>query len=207
MPDFEMDETGKAKRRIDWTSAVPKIIEVAPVEIQSGEAPATQTVRVAEIAPNIRPRIRRIRGGNGHKVTTDLIKLNNTEKDNIRALFVRLNGIFEDCKKKCTDYMINHFVSEWQSLGTVDRHSVFQLTGFVSYLHREVARGRFRVPDMPRYLLWLKNQYGLWSQYNSERYVHYREEAIMLGRRISLETQTVPQYNLRVRSSTISRRL
>ena len=90
-------------------------------------------------------------------------KLNNAERDQIRADFAFRNGQLEqeDCAnlKALLDPVI----------------LLFQVTGFVSYLHREVALGRTQVRDLNAYMEWMQTKYtNLWAQYNRPRFVSCR---------------------------------
>lgn len=107
------------------------------------------------------------RNGNGHTIGIKR-KLNNTEKDNIRADFKRLNGEYEDQKKSCTALL--------PQMGT--EITVWQITGFVSSLHREIAAGRagVLVNDMDAYLKFLENHKKLWAQYTSQKYQNLRTQ-------------------------------
>lgn len=103
------------------------------------------------------------RNGNGHAVGIKR-KLNSLEKDNIRADFKQLNGEYEDQKKSCTALL--------PQMGT--EITVWQITGFVSFLHREIAAGRFEVDDMDSYMNFLERHKQLWAQYNSQKYQNLR---------------------------------
>lgn len=105
------------------------------------------------------------RNGNGHAVGRKR-KLNSPEKDNIRADFKRLNGEYEDQKKSCTALL--------PQMG--NDITVWQITGFVSFLHREIAAGRFEVDDMDSYMKFLENHKWLWAQYNSKKYQTLRTQ-------------------------------
>ena len=105
-------------------------------------------------------------GGNGHTASASR-KLSDDEKDFIRGQFMNLNGVFEDSKKSCTAMLPN--------MG--DEVSVWQVTGFVSYLHREVASNKFVLPDMDKYLKFLEAHKKLWAQYNSPKYKSMRSAA------------------------------
>jgi len=130
---------------------------------QSGgsKAPATgKTVsQTATVAPSNSTGTKAPRNGNGHAINIKR-KLNDTEKNEIRADFTRLNGEYEDAKKSCT-VLLPHMGSEI---------TVWQVTGFVSFLHREIASNGFTVPDMASYLKFLGNHKKLWAQYNSPKY-------------------------------------
>lgn len=105
------------------------------------------------------------RNGNGHTVGFKR-KLNDDEKDFIRSEFMKLNGQFEDAKKSCTAML--------PQMG--DEITVWQVTGFVSYLHREIAAGRLQVGDMPAYMEFLEAHKKLWAQYNSSKYQKLRKQ-------------------------------
>ncbi len=103
--------------------------------------------------------------GNGH-ASTKTRKLGDEEKDFIRSRFIELNGEFEDKKKYASEIL--------ETLGT--DISVWQVTGFVSSLHREIAAGEMVVPDMPSYLTFLSNHRRMWARYNSIKYKDMRRE-------------------------------
>jgi len=113
--------------------------------------------------------------GNGH-ASTKTRKLGDYEKDTIRKRFIELNGEFDDKKKYASELL--------ETLGT--DISVWQITGFVSYLHREVAAGNMVVPDMPSYLAFLSNHRRMWTRYNSIKYkgLRAKKEADNLGTEI-----------------------
>lgn len=125
------------------------------------------TAFVAQTAPVVSPGtvVSGPRNGNGHKAEMKR-KLNSDEKDIIRTEFTRLNGEFEDEKKSCTAMLTQ--------MGT--EITVFQVTGFVSYLHREIASGRWSVPDMDSYMAFLENHKKMWAQYNSPKYQNLRAQ-------------------------------
>ena len=130
----------------------------------STAAPATgNTVSQTATAPPPSTGGTSPRNGNGH-VANIKRKLNDTEKDEIRADFLRLNGEYEDSKKSCT-VLLPHMGSEI---------TVWQITGFVSFLHREIASNNFSVPDMDSYMKFLENHKKLWAQYNSPKYKNLR---------------------------------
>jgi hypothetical protein len=105
--------------------------------------------------------------GNGHKSNFKR-KLVNLEKDAIRAEFLSINGCGTE----------DHWVV-FRKNNLSAEVTIFQVTGFVSYLHRDVAahgKTMKQLPDFQAYLKWLKNQYGLWKQYNSAKYEGYRQK-------------------------------
>jgi hypothetical protein len=105
------------------------------------------------------------RNGNGH-ASGKKRQLNDPEKDNIKAEFMAINGEFEDAKKSCTALL--------PQMGT--DITVWQVTGFVSYLHREIAANKLQVPDMDAYMRFLENHRRLWAQYNSQKYQNLRAQ-------------------------------
>lgn len=146
---------------------------------QSGSTPeeedtATQT---APVATANTPRT-----GNGHSALAKR-KLNDPEKNYIRQEFMALNGEFKDAKKSCTAML--------PQMGA--DISVWQITGFVSYLHREIAADRLQVPDMPAYLTFLEAHKKLWAQYNSPKYQNLRANPTQQQAQTST-TSTTPKF-------------
>lgn len=104
------------------------------------------------------------RSGNGHKVNK-IRSLYGNEKDTIRAEFLNLNGqIAEDASKPI-------------HAGLSKEVSIFQVTGFITYLHSLIAGGALEVRDMPAYLTFLQGHRGLWAKYNSPKYQAMRAAA------------------------------
>jgi len=103
--------------------------------------------------------------GNGH-ASTKTRKLYDDERDFIRTRFIELNGEFDDKKKYASELL--------ETLGT--DISVWQITGFVSALHREIAAGEMIVPNMPSYLSFLSNHRRMWARYNSIKYKNLRAD-------------------------------
>ena len=110
-------------------------------------------------APTTPPPAPRHKNGNGH-VSMFMRKLNTKEKDFIYTHFLSLNGEFNDIKKSCS--IIRSKMS--------DEISIWQVTGYVSYLHREVAKGNLEVSNMVSYDKFIRLHKKLWSQYNSPKY-------------------------------------
>jgi hypothetical protein len=128
-------------------------------------APPSQPVPQTQPAGSTTPVTGTQRKGNGHAPGKKR-KLNNPEKDNIKAEFMALNGEFEDAKKSCTALL--------PQMGT--DVTVWQITGFVSYLHREIAANQLQVPDMDAYMKFIENHRRLWAQYNSQKYQNLRAQ-------------------------------
>jgi hypothetical protein len=55
--------------------------------------------------------------------------------------------------------------------------TVWQITGRISYLHREIAAARLNVPDMDKYMAFLQAHKELWAQYNSPKYQALRAQS------------------------------
>lgn len=125
------------------------------------------------------PRVIRTRNrvGNGHKKTMTR-KLFDEERNIIRGAFSQKNGQFEE--DDCVQLKATR-------LNTVV--AIFQVTGFVSYLHRAVASGMTQLRDLPAYLNWMEQKYSsLWAQYNNPRFVALRSqnsEARRTGQRMT----------------------
>ncbi len=101
------------------------------------------------------------RNGNGHK-SEKKRSLKDSERDIIRSEFMNLNGqIEEDACLKIKEKLDPEV-------------AIFQVTGFVSYLHLEIARGKFEVADMDNYLTFLQNHRDKWATYNSDKYKKMR---------------------------------
>jgi hypothetical protein len=99
------------------------------------------------------------RSGNGHKILKKR-PLTDSEKDNIRVFFKESNGQIES--DACVEY---------KKLAEVDPDvAIFQITGFVSYLHNRVASGELTLSNMPAYFEFIKGHRNLWATYNSPRY-------------------------------------
>lgn len=150
-------------RRINWNpkNQVKEGSITAPPPIPVPVQPPVQTSVV------IRPKITRNRVGNGHK--SEMVrKLNDQERDLIRSVFIAKNGQIEedDC------------VTIKPSLG--EDIAIFQITGFVSYLHRDVAIARTQLRDLTAYKTWMANKYaGLWTQYNSDKVRRLRQHNVL----------------------------
>jgi hypothetical protein len=134
--------------------------------------------------------ITRTRIGNGH-VRSKKRPLASLERDCIRDFFLNLNGQIED--DNCVSFKRDKMPAEV---------GIFQVTGFVSYLHREVAEGRTVVNNLTDYEQWMRTKYGqLWAQYNSPRFVEVRAanaRAIAAGQkpnaRVSHTLPLVPAF-------------
>jgi hypothetical protein len=149
-------------RRVNWNRAEQIIETEAPV------APAPVQRAVVESPPQTAMAVqvkRRNRQGNGHR--SEMVrKLNDGERDWLRAAFLRKNGQIEE--DDCVTFK-GQMIS--------DVIAIFQITGFISVLHRYVALGRMEVRDLPAYLNWMQSKYGgLWSQWNNTRFVTVRAQ-------------------------------
>jgi hypothetical protein len=133
---------------------------VVPI-VPRGQAILLQP-KVLPASVELTPKRTRNRVGNGHKKQM-VRSLLPQEKDFFRANFLAANGMLEE--KDCT--VLKEKVSE--------EVAIFQVTGFISYLHRDVASGRTVLQDTRAYLEWMRIKYPhLLIQYNSERFIHAR---------------------------------
>ena len=138
-------------------------------EIQGLESVSSEDVVLtpdAHAGDKVTPRPR---SGNGHKKekVRDLL---GGEKDAIRAWYNGRNG--EIAWDSCVGFRKDSIEN-----GDFDKVvAIAQVTGFVSYLHSEVASGKTRMKDMPSYLEFLKGRHEFWAKYNSARYREMRRK-------------------------------
>ena len=107
------------------------------------------------------------RVGNGHK-SVKVRDLYDDERNLIRNdLFIPKNGQISD--DDCVAYK-NNFPHVWGEIG------IFQITGYVSVLHTQVAEGSLMVNNLIDYEFWMRTKYGgtLWARYNLPLYVKTR---------------------------------
>ena len=122
--------------------------------------PSGSTQPAAPVDPGVAP-VKR--SGNGHKAKK-VRDLMGDEKDTIRAEFLAVNGqIAEDVCKPILGMM--------QTGATI-----FQVTGFVTYLHSKVMSGLLKVRDGDAYIEFLKSHRKLWETYNSPKYQALRRK-------------------------------
>lgn len=90
--------------------------------------------------------------GNGHDKAKKR-KLDNSERNIIRTEFIKLNGeIKEDFCLPILDKMGEEI-------------TIFQVTGFVSLLHRYVAEGRLVLNDMHSYEKTIRSHRSMWARF------------------------------------------
>lgn len=124
---------------------------------------AGENVSQTATAPSFVAGTKTTRNGNGH--ATEMVrKLNDGDRAIIDAEFQKVNGEFEDAKKSATA-ILQLLPSELV---------IWQVTGRISHLHREIARGRLEVADMPSYMAFVEAHKELWKQYNSTKYQQAR---------------------------------
>lgn len=164
-------------RRVNWnrTAQVVEQEVPEPAPVTPSPAPVIQTAPTPKVmdrsgsvtqtatAVQPKPKITRNRTGNGHK--SEMVrKLNDSERNWLRSAFLRKNGQIEE--DDCVTFK-GQMIS--------DCIAIFQITGFISYLHRDVAQGRTLVGDLQSYLNWMRDKYGaLWAQYNNPRFTAMR---------------------------------
>jgi hypothetical protein len=112
---------------------------------------------------NTAPLTETVRSGNGHKAAK-IRSLNEEEKNHIRVWFNALNGEIrpDACVRLHT------------SMKTKTEISIFQITGFVTYLHSQVMSGLATVRNIDRYLAYLQSHRDMWAKYNSPKYAAMR---------------------------------
>lgn len=144
------------KRRVLWnnpeTPAKPALI----VEVKIPE-PVKEALTVP--SGSSKPR-----SGNGHK-SLKVRDLSDHEKDLIRCFFAERNGCIgnDDCVR-------------WRESRLDSEVAIFQVTGFVTYLHDEVRKGNEDlIRDINVYLTFIQGHRNLWATYNSPKYRALRE--------------------------------
>jgi hypothetical protein len=155
-----------AKRKIRWEPAV--IEEPAPLPQTSVLDIDAQSDFVIESkidgASTLYVQTKRAykkRVGNGHK-SVKVRNLIDTERYVLRnELFIPKNGQIED--DDCVDFKQ---LRKWDDVG------IFQITGFISVLHTDVASGLLQVDNLIAYEQWMRTKYGgtLWARYNLQLY-------------------------------------
>lgn len=123
------------------------------------------SMKVEHQTIDTKPLAQTVRSGNGHK-SEKTRALSDMEKDHIRRFFEAVNGqIRPDACVKLHGSLV--------SLGSPDI-SIFQVTGFVTYLHGQAMQGLVTIRDFNRYQTYLQSHRALWAKYNSPRYMAMR---------------------------------
>jgi hypothetical protein len=158
--DLVLEPLKEAKRKMDdiFEDFLKKGSSVTSAPTPTTSAPKTS----APVDPSI-PAVARPRNGNGHK-KEKIRSLLDGEKDFIRTNFAALNGQIKD--DVCVEMKQN------AAIGT--EVGIFQVTGFVTYLHGRVAAGELILNDLPAYLEFIKGHRDLWARYNSPKYAAMR---------------------------------
>jgi hypothetical protein len=156
--DFNEADVGEEPVATPVLLPSPSVAVPATAETSSLRLGQTDRSLVAE------PRSNRVRPSrNGHR--SEMVrKLNDDERAWLRTKFLQKNG--QIANDDCVAFK-GQIIS--------DCIAIFQITGYVSVLHRYVALGRLELRDLPAYLNWMHEKYrGLWSQYNNERFTAAR---------------------------------
>jgi hypothetical protein len=148
------------------------VIETPTLEQFQASLPGPEIVGIAEKETVIiQPKPARTykqRVGNGHS-SSKVRSLTNEERDRIRKWYLGKNGIIED--SDCVTFKADHQTV----LKAFECITIFQITGFVSLLHGEVAEGRIWLKDQMAYKNWMKGKHGaLWERWNNPQYITVR---------------------------------
>ncbi|MEM4251329.1 MAG: hypothetical protein QW828_05815, partial [Candidatus Bathyarchaeia archaeon] len=132
------------RRRIIWEKDSESSEQIV-VQVKSNQVTVT--------GPDHQKVVVRGKSGNGHKIAKKRA-LNDSERTKIRKFFWKKNGIIEEdeLKNLCDDV------------------SIFQVTGYVSLLHRLVASGTMKLPDQKIYEKHILERRNLWATYDSPKY-------------------------------------
>lgn len=165
MPDELIVVLGK--RKIRWEPAAVEEPAPSPPVIIVDHQPDIIAVSDSSQVLIEGKRAYKKRMGNGHKSEKkrDLI---DSERNLIKNfLFIPKNGQIDN--DDCVAFK-NKVVNE------LDEIAIFQVTGFVSVLHTDVASGILMVNDLVAYEAWMRTKYGqtLWARYNLPLYVKTR---------------------------------
>lgn len=132
------------------------------------------------------------RSGNGHKIEK-VRNLDGSEKNGIRSFFLAKNGCIEN--DACVEYK-KHLSADV---------AIFQVTGFVTYLHLCVATGKLTLSNMKNYRTFLKGHRNLWATYDSPKYRALRAKlGIREPESIELKTDPDPSSTKDVSAITAS---
>jgi hypothetical protein len=143
-------------RKIIWTPE-PEPVIPEPVVVAVLDPPV---VRVTESPPGKTP------SKNGHK-SLKIRDLFEPEKDKIKnELFIPNNGIIE--RDLCVTFKRQHMPEEV---------TIFQVTGYVTTLHGQVAKGVFRLRNQRAYEAAIEKHRALWNTYNTPKYIERRNRA------------------------------
>jgi hypothetical protein len=179
------------KRVVNW-DANEAIVEEEPVATPAPSSPVTaetsslrlgQTDRSLVIQPKPNNR-------NGHR--SEMVrKLNDGERVWLKNKFIQKNGqIANDDCVAFKGQMISDVIA------------IFQITGYISVLHRYVALGRLELRDLSAYLNWMEFKYqGLWSQYNNERFTAIRRTNTIARVRGRQPTANIPIEEVPIQTS------
>jgi len=127
---------------------------------------------------------------NGHR--SEMVrKLNDSERMWLKNKFLQKNGqIANDDCVAFKGQMISDVIA------------IFQITGYISVLHRYVALGRLELRDLSAYLNWMEYKYqGLWSQYNNERFTTIRRTNTIARVQGRQPTATIPIEEVPIQTS------
>ena len=94
-------------------------------------------------------------------------KLTEHEEALIKRAFLKLNGIFDPNKQDCSRIR--------DTLPAPDEISVFQVSGYVTKLHRAAASGELELKDRRAYLTAIRAHRKHWLTYEGEKYDQMRE--------------------------------
>ena len=133
----------------------------------------------------------RVKNGNNHQ--SEMVrKLNNSERTWLRNKFLQKNGQIAD--DDCV-------VFKGQMIS--DSIAIFQITGYISILHRYVAMGKLELKNLPAYLDWMHVKYkGLWNQFTSQRFTDVRRTNQAARSEGQVPSITIPIEEIPIETST-----
>ena len=157
------------ERKVHWNRAAYQAVPASPVAVA---VEAKRTARLTTPAAATVP----------HAVANFKRPLNEKEENIIKEEFLKLNGIFEPLKKDC---------SRIRAL-LADEITVFQVSGYVTKLHKLAVSGELELNDRRAYLANLKAHRKHWLTYQGEKYDEMRER--VGGRKPQFAARPQPVY-------------
>ena len=165
-------ETVIARRAICWNKA--RAPEVAPPAPRTVAEPKLTTPPRRAVATEVR----------AHAVACFSRPLTEKEEALIRREFLALNGVFDPLKKDCT--RIKNMLGE--------EVSVFQVSGYVTKLHRQAVAGELEMGDRRAYLATLRSHRKHWLTYSGEKYEEMRARVEVNGRKPRFAARPEPVH-------------
>ena len=172
------------ERRVHWNRAAYKAAPTSVPEVK-------REVVEAKLAPRPAQTRDTDKALNKHEALYRR-PLTPQEETVIKVEFLKLNGVFEPLRKDCT--RIKNLLG--------DEVSVFQVSGYVTRLHKMAVAGDLEMRDRRAYLATLRSHRKHWLTYEGEKYDEMREAAKATARqpkfgiRVEPEREKAPRHKV-----------